>query len=178
MRSQFGFVQGALRKLIDNSLGTLEGEPTQQEGRVPSGNVNPLSAICDVAESLIAMVEPRHRPLRADPVIQLEGNFAPVDENPPQAVLQVSGSIPTCLLGGAYIRNGGNPLHMPTGGYHFFDGDGMLHVLMFNDGEAVTHCCRYTKTSRCPNPLHARAHTQTDRQRVLDDEMLHPLDIA
>lgn len=137
------------RKL--NKPVTSEGAIIQQGGRVPSRNVSLLSAICDMAERLIGMAEPRPRPMWMDPIIQLEGNLAPVDESPPQLVLEVCGTIPACLAGGAYIRNGGNPLHMPTGGYHYFDGDGMLHVLMFNDGEAVTHCCRYIKTSRCPN---------------------------
>ena len=35
-----------------------------------------------------------------------------------------------------YVRNGSNPRHEPKGRYHWFDGDGMLHALHFEDGRA------------------------------------------
>ncbi|EFJ32038.1 hypothetical protein SELMODRAFT_31991, partial [Selaginella moellendorffii] len=117
-------------------------------------------------ESFIAnFIEPRVvRPPRSDPKIQLADNFAPVPcEVPPQPCTLVRGEIPECLKGGIYIRNGANPLFKPVGGYHYFDGHGMLHAVKFVGGVPY-YCCRYTKTNRYkheasagrslfPNPL-------------------------
>lgn len=49
----------------------------------------------------------------------------------------VVGEIPRDLAGALY-RNGPNPQFAPTGGYHFFLGDGMIHAFHFEDGH-----CRY-----------------------------------
>ncbi|KAG6399453.1 hypothetical protein SASPL_140934 [Salvia splendens] len=80
-----------------------------------------------------------------DPKQVLSGNFAPVEELPPTACDAVEGSLPSCLDGGAYIRNGPNPNFFPKGPYHFFEGDGMLHMIKFSHGKA-TFCCRYVNT--------------------------------
>ncbi|KAL8054094.1 hypothetical protein ABFX02_05G115200 [Erythranthe guttata] len=87
-------------------------------------------------------------PLRPsiDPKHVLSGNFAPVDELPPTACAVVEGSLPPCLLGGAYIRNGPNPRFAPCGPHHLFDGDGMLHVITFTSPDEPTFCSRYVKT--------------------------------
>ncbi|WVF72160.1 hypothetical protein IAT40_006972 [Kwoniella sp. CBS 6097] len=64
----------------------------------------------------------------------LKGNFAPVpDEYISHPCKVVHGEIPKELLGGQYIRNGGNPVYPPEQGrhYHWFDGDGMLHGVFF-----------------------------------------------
>ncbi|KAL7423941.1 hypothetical protein Q5752_001526 [Cryptotrichosporon argae] len=64
----------------------------------------------------------------------LRGNFAPVeDEHVAVTCTVVHGAIPRALHGGQYIRNGGNPVHPPEAGrhYHWFDGDGMLHGVLF-----------------------------------------------
>ncbi|EIW69469.1 hypothetical protein TREMEDRAFT_30937 [Tremella mesenterica DSM 1558] len=70
----------------------------------------------------------------------LRGNFAPVTEEYISHPCPVTlGSIPSELLGGQYIRNGGNPVYPPHKGrhYHWFDGDGMLHgVLMPTDPDS------------------------------------------
>ena len=119
----------------------------QQSLRRPSGMQTMLAGVLDMAEKyVVPLVEPREKTLRTDPRIQLEGNFAPVEESPPTRALEVKGTIPACL-NGAYIRNGGNPKFQPTGGFHYFDGDGMLHVVRIKDGTA-THCCRFTRTNR------------------------------
>lgn len=47
----------------------------------------------------------------------------------------VAGEIPTDL-DGVYLRNTENPLHPAKAHYHPFDGDGMIHVVGFRDGEA------------------------------------------
>ncbi|WVQ98740.1 hypothetical protein IAU59_005871 [Kwoniella sp. CBS 9459] len=64
----------------------------------------------------------------------LKGNFAPVtDEYISHPCEVVHGGVPDELLGGQYIRNGGNPVYPPEQGrhYHWFDGDGMLHGVFF-----------------------------------------------
>lgn len=50
--------------------------------------------------------------------------------------LEVEGEIPRDLAG-VYLRNTENPLLAPIERYHPFDGDGMLHSIAFEDGEAV-----------------------------------------
>jgi carotenoid cleavage dioxygenase-like enzyme len=45
------------------------------------------------------------------------------------------GEIPADL-DGVYLRNTENPLHPSLKAYHPFDGDGMIHVVGFRDGEA------------------------------------------
>ncbi|OBI83295.1 carotenoid oxygenase family protein [Mycobacterium sp. E740] len=47
----------------------------------------------------------------------------------------VEGEIP-CDLDGVYLRNTENPLHPALKFYHPFDGDGMVHMVGFRDGEA------------------------------------------
>ena len=49
--------------------------------------------------------------------------------------LEVTGAIPD-ELSGVYLRNTENPLHDAIGRYHPFDGDGMLHSLYIDNGEA------------------------------------------
>jgi carotenoid cleavage dioxygenase-like enzyme len=48
--------------------------------------------------------------------------------------LEVIGEIPP-RLNGVYLRNTQNPVHQPLGTYHVFDGDGMLHLMSFQDGK-------------------------------------------
>ncbi|XP_073007956.1 carotenoid 9,10(9',10')-cleavage dioxygenase [Typha latifolia] len=81
------------------------------------------------------------------PLYYLSGNFAPVrDETPPCADLPVRGSLPECL-NGEFVRVGPNPKFVPVAGYHWFDGDGMIHGMRIKDGKA-TYVSRYVKTSR------------------------------
>ncbi len=49
--------------------------------------------------------------------------------------LDVEGTIPDDL-NGVYIRNTENPVFEPIHRYHPFDGDGMLHSISFDNGEA------------------------------------------
>ncbi|XP_022869948.1 9-cis-epoxycarotenoid dioxygenase NCED1, chloroplastic-like [Olea europaea var. sylvestris] len=82
----------------------------------------------------------------ADPRIQIAGNFSPVPEQPVSHKLQVEGTIPASIQG-VYVRNGANPLFEPLAGHHFFDGDGMIHSVKFNNGSA-SYACRFTETKR------------------------------
>ncbi len=79
----------------------------------------------------------------------LEGAFAPVSvestverESLP---LQVIGELPRDL-NGLYVRNGPNPALPPKGRYHWFDGDGMVHGVHFEDGSA-RYTNRYVATA-------------------------------
>ena len=58
--------------------------------------------------------------------------------------LAVEGEIPTGL-NGVYLRNTENPLHESIGRYHPFDGDGMIHMMSFCDGE-VEYRNRFVQT--------------------------------
>ena len=65
-----------------------------------------------------------------------EGNFAPIaGDTDPVEVKVVSGQLPKDLEG-CLIRNGPNSLYQPRGGFHWFDGDGMLHALRLKGGRA------------------------------------------
>ncbi len=65
----------------------------------------------------------------------LEGLYSPVDQEISASDLKVIGEIPRDLRG-AYFRNGPNPSTPPTGMHHWFDGDGMVHGIWFEDGKA------------------------------------------
>ena len=73
---------------------------------------------------------------RADPQPYLEGPYAPVHEEIVARDLTVThGEIPKDLIG-TFVRNGANPKMAPKGRYHWFDGDGMIHGIAFEGGEA------------------------------------------
>ncbi|KAI9851042.1 MAG: hypothetical protein M1838_004568, partial [Thelocarpon superellum] len=63
----------------------------------------------------------------------LEGNFAPIHRIQPLIPCGYSGDIPEELIGGEYVRNGGNPITNEDLGRdaHWFDGDGMLSGVTF-----------------------------------------------
>ncbi|KAG8059719.1 hypothetical protein GUJ93_ZPchr0002g23228 [Zizania palustris] len=107
-------------------------------------------AFCNALEEVInTFIDPPALRPTVDPRNVLSSNFAPVDELPPTPCPVVRGAIPRCLAGGAYIRNGPNPQHLPRGPHHLFDGDGMLHSLLLpsspSSGDPVL-CSRYVQT--------------------------------
>src|SRR5262249_30646455 len=65
----------------------------------------------------------------------LQGNFGPVEEEVTADDLKGIGQLPA-ELDGMYSRNGPNPQFPPLGGYHWFEGDGMLHGVRIRDGKA------------------------------------------
>src|SRR5262245_43548131 len=65
----------------------------------------------------------------------LVGKYAPIYDEIAVDNLQVIGEIPKDL-NGVYVRNGPNPRYQPKGRYHWFDGDGMLHAVHFENGKA------------------------------------------
>ncbi|KIW15265.1 hypothetical protein PV08_05310 [Exophiala spinifera] len=70
---------------------------------------------------------------RARPHPYLSGNFAPVHKTVPLTPCVYTGAIPDELVGGEYVRNGGNPVSNEDLGRdaHWFDGDGMLSGVAF-----------------------------------------------
>ena len=108
-------------------------------------------ALCSALEEAInTFVDPPALRPSVDPRHVLSANFTPVDELPPTPCPVVRGAIPRCLAGGAYIRNGPNPQHLPRGPHHLFDGDGMLHSLLLPTADSPSSdpvlCSRYVQT--------------------------------
>src|SRR6185436_4669595 len=66
----------------------------------------------------------------------LVGPYAPTRDELTLTDLDVVGEIPDDL-NGVYVRNGPNPQFEPSGRYHWFDGDGMVHAVHFSEGRAV-----------------------------------------
>ncbi|WP_066372857.1 carotenoid oxygenase family protein [Herbidospora mongoliensis] len=65
----------------------------------------------------------------------LLGVYAPVHEEITADDLTVIGEIPRDL-NGVYLRNGPNARFPMRGRYHWFDGDGMVHAMHFENGTA------------------------------------------
>lgn len=65
----------------------------------------------------------------------LHGVYAPQPIESTALDLPVVGEIPKDLHG-VYVRNGPNPHVFPTELHHWFDGDGMLHAIYFENGRA------------------------------------------
>ena len=59
--------------------------------------------------------------------------------------LKVIGEVPRDLHG-MFVRNHHNQIHEPMGVYHPFDGDGMLHAMLFENGRA-TYRNRWVRTT-------------------------------
>ncbi|KAL5114225.1 hypothetical protein ACEQ8H_007877 [Pleosporales sp. CAS-2024a] len=73
----------------------------------------------------------RSRPAKSHPY--LAGNFAPATKSWPPTPVTWTGQVPAELLGGMYVRNGGNPAVNSdlAREAHWFDGDGMLSGVWF-----------------------------------------------
>nr|AAS68632.2 putative 9-cis-epoxycarotenoid dioxygenase [Chorispora bungeana] len=122
-------------------------KPKESEAKQMNFFQRAAAAALDAAEGFLVSHERQHPlPKTADPSVQIAGNFAPVNEQPLRRNLPVVGKIPDSIKG-VYVRNGANPLHEPVTGHHFFDGDGMVHAVKFEDGSA-SYACRFTQTNR------------------------------
>ncbi|CAO1939655.1 unnamed protein product [Urochloa humidicola] len=139
-------------KTVNSRIGTARARapPSSQARRRPAPAPAAASlpmALCGALEEAInTFVDPPALRPSVDPRHVLSGNFAPVDELPPTPCPAVRGAIPRCLAGGAYIRNGPNPQHLPRGPHHLFDGDGMLHSLLLPPDSDPVLCSRYVQT--------------------------------
>ncbi len=65
----------------------------------------------------------------------LHGVFAPVTKTAVDDAPAIEGELPKDLFG-AYFRNGPNNRFAPTNRYHWFDGDGLVQGVWFEDGRA------------------------------------------
>ena len=65
----------------------------------------------------------------------LQGAYEPVAKETTALDLKVIGEIPKDLWG-CFYRNGPNPAQAPEGLHHWFDGDGMVHAIHFENGKA------------------------------------------
>jgi 8'-apo-carotenoid 13,14-cleaving dioxygenase len=73
----------------------------------------------------------------------LQGPFAPVDQETTASNLKVTGNLPTDL-NGLYVRIGPNPHKAPNPKkHHWFAGDGMVHGLQLQAGQAQWYRNRY-----------------------------------
>jgi carotenoid cleavage dioxygenase len=75
----------------------------------------------------------------------LTGNYGPVTEELTALDLPVDGAIPVELRG-HYLRIGPNPFVAPSGPYHWFSGDGMVHGVELGDGRAAAYRNRWVRT--------------------------------
>lgn len=103
-------------------------------------------SLCDRLETMIFTSELNARAQTMADHHFWNNNYKPVPEMAPTTNLRVTGSIPECL-NGEFMRVGPNPRYLPLGGYHWFDGDGMIHGLKMKNGRA-TYVARYVQTTR------------------------------
>lgn len=73
-----------------------------------------------------------------------DGVFQGVSDERTDSDLPVEGELPRELFG-VFARNSPNPRFAPVGRYHWFDGDGMVHAVYFENGRA-RYVNRYVQT--------------------------------
>ncbi len=74
----------------------------------------------------------------------LQDNFAPVGDELTAFDLNVTGTLPD-HLDGRYLRIGPNPANDPGEAYHWFLGEGMVHGVRIEDGQARWYRNRYVR---------------------------------
>lgn len=77
--------------------------------------------------------------------LYLSGEHEPVGREVSAERLETVGPLPRDL-NGLYVRNSPNPQFAPLGRYHWFDGDGMVHGLWFENGQA-RYANRWVRTA-------------------------------
>jgi len=83
----------------------------------------------------------------------LTGNFAPVEAEITATDLRVTGQIPEQLVG-RYLRNGPNPVEdVDPLEHHWFIGDGMVHGVRLDGGQAVWYRNRWVRSTHVANVL-------------------------
>uniref|UniRef100_A0A061RE98 carotenoid 9,10-dioxygenase n=1 Tax=Tetraselmis sp. GSL018 TaxID=582737 RepID=A0A061RE98_9CHLO len=96
------------------------------------------------AESIVNWAMGKSRSRESNPY--LAGNYSPVEQERFDEELLVEGELPADLSG-CFLRIGSNPKMRPMGGYHWFDGDGMVHACRVKNGR-VFYANRWVKTAR------------------------------
>lgn len=89
---------------------------------------------------------PQGQPARRKRNPYLADNFAPVADETAAPCTLLEGTLPPAL-DGVFARIGPNPALPPTGDYHWFDGDGMVHAVRIKGGQP-TYANRYVQTAR------------------------------
>ena len=89
----------------------------------------------------------------------LSGKYAPVGDERVDHHIEIIGELPDDL-NGYFLRNSPNPRFEPKGKHHWFDGDGMIHALQFENGKA-TYRNRWIKTRGLQADLEAGEATYT-----------------
>jgi carotenoid cleavage dioxygenase len=83
----------------------------------------------------------------------LTGNFGPVEAEVTATGLTVTGQIPEQLVG-RYLRNGPNPIEdVDPLKHHWFIGDGMVHGVRLDGGQAVWYRNRWVRSTHVTNAL-------------------------
>ncbi len=77
---------------------------------------------------------------------QLRGNYAPLRMECDLHDVIITGEMPADL-NVSYYRNGPDPQFAPRGGYHWFGGDGMLHMFNISGGK-VSYRNRWVRTTK------------------------------
>lgn len=141
-------VASSIRELRKN------GAPARSLGPLDSINDALKRAAMGVLEAVL-LAGVKERPVEGDDF--LETNYAPVPElGLPYGPLQcIQGAIPADFPAGTYIRNGPNPFFHPvervtrmgTSGYHWFEGDGMLHAVSISERAEVSYTNRHVHTT-------------------------------
>ncbi len=111
-------------------------EATANSAKNEANNL-PNNVANDVASKENKALKPEDNPV-------LQGNFAPVEGEQSIASLEVSGQIPADL-NGQLLRNGPNPI-APGDNHHWFMGDGMLHGIQIENGNAHSYKNRWVRT--------------------------------
>lgn len=83
----------------------------------------------------------------------LQGAYAPIEAEHIYDRLEIIGDVPSDL-NGMHVRNGPNRRFTPEGRYHWFDGDGMLHQILFDRGR-VSYRNRWIMTDSLREELAA-----------------------
>ena len=97
----------------------------------------------------------------------LQGMYAPVAQERTDTKLRITGELPR-ELNGLYARIGPNPMQVANpGAYHWFTGDGMVHGVRLEDGQALWYRNRWIGTDSVHQKL-GRAKAPGPRRGVLD----------
>lgn len=97
----------------------------------------------------------------------LEGPFAPVDQEVIHRHLPVRGTLPP-ELDGLYVRIGPNPLKPAKAArHHWFTGDGMVHGLRLQAGQALWYRNRYIGSASV-NKVLGRAQVPGETRGIFD----------
>lgn len=91
----------------------------------------------------------------------LDGNWHPVEETSAEN-LKVSGEIPK-ELAGLFLRNGPNPKKFDASNYHPFFGDGMIHGLRLENGQALWYRNKFVTS---PNGFGPNTHVMKHGNKI------------